>query len=572
MAFVPMIANRFKVPTWALRLYLHASWHERIVLAVLGVVLVVSATMVTVRTYHNNTNLIPQSGGSYTEASFGQPHYLNPILAPASDLDIDITQLVYAPLFSLDASLNLQNELADRYELSGDHKTYTIYLKHGVAWHDGQPFTADDVVFTIRSIQTPDYGSPLLNAFQGVEVSKIDDYTVTFKLKQPYAPFLSSLTVGMVPHHVWENVAPKNAALAEQMLKPVGTGPYKFSKITTRRKTGEIISLELIRNPAYFGSRPYLDSIIFTFYPSHEEAFQALESGRADGVGFLPLQLFQQATQRQNLTTKRLLLPQYFALFFNQEKQAKLKSPELRQALTLAIDRRQLVSQALHNEGEALAVPLLAHPPVTPEDFPVPAPDIEAAKKILDDAGWKDVDGDGIREKNDDRLHLTISTTDWPEYVRTAELVQQQWRAIGVETEIKHFGAGTVQQSVVRPRDYDILLFGEILSAFPDPYPFWHSSQVKSPGLNLSLLQDKDIDRLLEDARQSSDPEQQKQKYTEFVHRFTDLKPAIILYQPHYLFASTQKVHSETTAEAALPSDRFNNIANWYVKTRRVWK
>lgn len=567
-----MIGNRFKVPAWALRLYMQASLHERIIVAVLAALLLASGLIFIVRTYRNNTTLVPQSGGTYTEASFGQPRYLNPILAQASDLDIDITRLVYSPLFSLDNSLNVQNELAERYELSADRKEYTIYLKQGVTWHDGEIFNADDVVFTIRSIQTPDYGSPLLNAFQGVEVSKVDDHTVLFKLKQPYAPFLSSLTVGITPQHVWENVAPKNAALAEQMLKPVGTGPYKFSEITTRRKTGEIISLELVRNPSFFGTRPHLDTIVFTFYPTHEEAYQALEGGRADGISFLPLQLFEQAVQQRSLTIKRLFLPQYFALFFNQEKQPKLKSAELRQALSAALDRHQIVSDALHHEGEPLAAPLIAHPPITPNDFPPGTTDIEAAKKLLDDAGWKDIDGDGVREKNDERLHLTISTTDWPEYVKTAELVQQQWRAIGVETEIKHFGAGTIQQSVVRPRDYDVLLFGEILSAFPDPYPFWHSSQIKSPGLNLALLQDKDIDRLLEDARQSSDPEQQKQKYTEFLRRFANLKPAVILYQPHYLFAASSKVHSEDVAQATLPSDRFNSIESWYVKTRRIWK
>lgn len=569
-----MIGNRFKVrpPAWAVRLYRHASLTERLLLAALGLLLIVSAAIAIVRFYRNHTTIVPQSGGTYTEASFGQPRYLNPILAQASDLDVDITRLVYSPLFSLDSSLQLQNELADHFEVSDDGKEYTIHLRSGVTWHDGQPFTADDVVFTIRSIQTPDYGSPLLTAFQGIDISRVDDLTVLFKLKQPYAPFLSSLTVGIVPQHVWESIPPKNAALAEQMLKPVGTGPYRFSEITTRRKTGEIISLHLTRHQAFYGQQPYLDDIVFTFYPTHEETFQALTSGRADGLGFLPLPLLDQAKQRRALITKRLFLPQYFALFFNQEKQPLLKNAAVRSALAAALDREHIVHEALHIEGQALSVPLLPHPPITPDELPLSPPDPAAARTLLEEAGWKDVDNDGVREKNDQRLHLTITTTDWPEYVKTAELVQQQWRAVGVETDVKAVGAGTVQQSIVRPRDYDVLLFGEILSALPDPYPFWHSSQAKSPGLNLSLLQDKDIDRLLEEARQSSDPEQQKQRYTEFVQRFNELKPALVLYQPYYLFASRRHVHSDEATQATLPSDRFNNIENWYVKTRRAWK
>lgn len=518
-----------------------------------------------------NTHLIPREGGSYREAAIGQPRYLNPILAGSNDVDMDITRLVYSSLFRLDENLVLQNDLAERYELSSDQKQYTIYLRKDVRWHDGQPFTADDVVFTIRSIQTSDYGSPLASSFQGVDIEKVDEATVKFTLKQVYAPFLNILTVGIAPHHVWETIAPKNAALAEQILKPIGTGPFQFAEMAQKRKTGEITTFRLVRNEHYYGQRPYLDDMSFVFFPTHEEAMAALTAGRVDGMGFLPLQLLEMVSERSSLSLHHLILPQYFGLFFNQTKNPILADIGVRNALALAINRPELVEKALFGQGEPLHLPIPPGGPAYNDQLAPPEPNAEVARQNLEDAGWKDTNGDGIREKKNQELRLKITTTDWPEYVRTADLIRQQWQAIGVKVDIDHVGAGTIQQTIVRPRDYEVLLFGEILSAEPDPYPFWHSSQIKSPGLNFALFKDKDVDRILEQARQTTDAEKRRQQYGEFQAKILDLKPAIILYRPYYLYSAGTKVRGIATRQAGLPSDRFNGVSSWHVKTKRVW-
>ena len=276
------------IPTRVRHLWLSMTAREKAAMLALGIVFLVSATLSITGYIGRNTILIAESGGAYREAAVGQPRYLNPILAPTSDLDLDITRLVYSSLFKLNRKLELENDLATGYEISTDQKTYTVKLRDDVTWHDGEPFKADDVVFTIRSIQTPDYASPLFSSFQGVDVEKVDDSTVRFKLQQPYALFLTSLTVGIAPQHVWEDIPPKNASLAEQILKPVGTGPFKFSEIATRRKTGDITGLTLIRNDAYHQQKPYLEEINFLFYPSHEEAVQALLGSQVDGLSSPP--------------------------------------------------------------------------------------------------------------------------------------------------------------------------------------------------------------------------------------------------------------------------------------------
>jgi peptide/nickel transport system substrate-binding protein len=560
------------IPAPVKTLYDHMSNLERGILSALVLLLLASGITSLINIVYNNTKLVPQIGGSYREAAVGQPRYLNPVLAGANDIDVDITRLVYSGLFRLDANLQLQNDLATGYEVAQNQQEYTVRLRSDVRWHDGEPLTADDVIFTIRSIQTPDYGSPLGASFQGVEIEKVDDHTILFKLKQPYAPFLHSLTVGIVPEHVWSAIAPQNALLAEQMLKPVGSGPFRFSELATRRKTGEITSLRLLRNEHYYGKRPYLDEISILFYATHDDALQALAGGKVDGIGFLPLHLREKVADRRSLQVHRLLLPQYFGLFFNQQRNSILGEAGVRSALALATNRRQIVDEALQGEGDPLHLPI-------PPDIVSPAPELqepaynpEAAKQNLKESGWEDADGNGIREKKDQQLKVKITTTDWPEYVRTAEIIRDQWKQIGVEVEIESLGAGIIQQAVVQPREYEILLFGEILTPNPDPYPFWHSTQTRSPGLNFSLFRDKDVDRLLEDARKITDPEQRNEKYRQFEGKILDLNPAIILYRPYYLFATKQTVRGVEAHLAGLPSGRFNNSENWHVRVRRVRK
>ncbi len=545
---------------------------ERGLFLFFGTILFIAILLGITGYIQRHSSFVPQEGGTYTEAVVGQPRYINPILASSSDIDSDISRLVYSSLFTLDSKLNLQNDLAESYELSQDKKTYTVHIKHNVVWSDGKPLTADDVLFTIKSIQSSQYASPLASSFQGVQVQKIDDYTVSFTLQQTtYAPFLSNLTVGIAPKHVWENIAPKNMGLADQELKPVGSGPYKFQELVTKKKTGEATSIKLVRNNSYYGDRPFISTIQFTFFNSHEDAVAALTSGKVNGIGYLPVSLLTTIQHHPTLQIHKLLLPQYFALFFNASKNAALGDAGVRAALALATDRTAIIQDALQGQAEFMGTPIPSGM-FDFSDIKNPVFDIQKAQQNLDDAGWKLNTQDGTRSKDGKQLHVTITTTDWPEYVKTAQIIQQQWKQIGVQVDITNVGTNTIQQTVVGPRDYEILLYGENLAADPDPYSFWHSSQVKSPGLNLSLLSDKQTDQFLEQARKATDTNQRQDALHGFTERFLDINPAIILYRPYYLFVEKSNVQGMGIDHGALPSDRFNDIEHWYVQTTRVWK
>ncbi len=556
---------------WWKTIYFHMSAREKAILMLFGITIGVACILSVTGYVKARSSFIPKEGGSYTEAVVGQPRYINPILANTNDVDLDISRLVYSSLFKLDTKLALQKDLAESYEISTDNKTYTVRIRQNIQFHDGRSLTADDVVFTIQSIQTPDYDSPLASSFQGVHVEKVDDYTVKFTLqKTAYAPFLSSLTVGIVPKHVWENVPPKSAGLAEQQLKPVGSGPFSFQKIVTKKKTGETSSIKLARNTSYYGTHSYISSVIFDFYATHEEALKALITGKADGIGYLPIGLLEQTQRHPSLNIKKILLPQYFGLFFNATKNNILADAGVRATLALATDREELIREALHGEGEFMGTPIPSGI-FDFSDIKNPVYDIAKAKQNLDDAGWKVEGENGIRKKDGKQLRFTITTTDWPEYVKTAELIQKQWRQAGIQVDISSQSTGIIQQAVVGPRDYEILLYGENLAADPDPYSFWHSTQIKSPGLNLSLLQDKETDAFLENARKATDPKKRQEALHQFVQRFLDINPAIILYQPSYLFVQHNSVQGSAMDHGALPSDRFNDAASWFVQTKRIW-
>jgi peptide/nickel transport system substrate-binding protein len=267
-------------------------------------------------------------------------------------------------------------------------------------------------------------------------------------------------------------------------------------------------------------------------------------------------------------------LPQYTAIFFNQAANSVLESQAIREALALAIDKAKIVSEALDNEGEIIHVPILP-------GFPGYNPDIKKydfdpirAQEILDEEGWELVEenGQNIRRQGDQILEFILTVVNQAEQMKTAEIIEELWEKIGIKVEIHLMNNQIVEKEVLKPRDYQILLFGEIVGMDPDPYPFWHSSQAEYPGLNLALFKNKDADKLLEEARKTTNIEERSNKYKEFQNILADEIPAIFLYNPYYTYGVNNKVKGIESIYITTPSDRFASIQDWYVKTKRDWQ
>ncbi len=545
--------------------------HERRLLVGSCAIFIIGALWSLILVVRQWTELVPREGGTYREGIVGQPRYIVPFLARTNDADMMLSRVVYSGLMKIAAEDTLAPDLAETVTVSDDGTTYTAKLREGLRWHDGEPVSADDVVFTFQTIQNPDTKSPSAPSFQGVTVTKVDDRTVTFKLREPYAPFLYNLTSGIAPQHVWAGINPKNIALAEQNLKPIGTGPFQFKKLR-KRSLGEVLEIELERYEGYHGERPYLDEMAFTFFESHEELLRAFQRQQVDGMSFVPPSSVTETEQVRQARIHRVKLPQYFAVFFNQARNPALADKSVRTALDLATDRDTLIQEALHGEGVRADAPIPAGFLGYTQNPRRAEFNIDKATQNLDEAGWKDANGDGIREKGEVKLSFTLVTTDWPEYVKTAELMAKMWREVGADVRIESKTVGTVQTEAIRPRNYDALLYGEVLGADPDPYPFWHSTQTHDPGLNLALYKDRDADKLLEEARKTTDIVKRSETYQRFQERLVENAPAIFLYSPLYTYAVRESVQGTMYDALPLPAERFTTVSSWYVRTKRVWK
>lgn len=609
------------------------SKRERLLFRFSVLVLLVGAVWFGISIADNYRVHIPAVGGRYTEAVVGSPELINPIFAPLNDVDMDITRLVYSGLMRVDDKQRIVPDLAVSSTISEDKQVYTFKLREDVLWHDGETFTANDVVFTIGMIQNTEVNSPLLVSFQGVHVEAVDDYTVRFTLAEPFAPFLSSLTVGILPEHIWFDISPERVPLAQKNLQPVGTGPFMFKKLL-KDETGFIYQYELERSPQHYRQAPFIKEFVFQFfveYASDTGAIHHLRQQNVDGLHFVPNDLREQA-QRKHINLYTLQMPQYTALFFNRERQPALEDEDVRTALVYALDKDRILREALNGEGQVIDSPILpGFPGYNPEIEKTPY-SVAEANELLDKewdrfsaeeyremrkgqlvSEWlaanpvtstEEVGGDTGEEgdvvpeipeevnaqieehldteineaqtfyrKDEDGniLEIKLVTTDTEEYKHAAEQIAGFWQELGVKTMFEFVDAKEFSHQVLKGRSYDVLLYGVIVGSDPDQYPFWHSTQVDFPGLNLAGYINRNADALLEEAREASDEEKVIEAYKKFQDMILTDRPATFLYMPTYTYAVSDKIKGIDLTRIFNPADRFTDVANWYIKTEGKW-
>lgn len=544
---------------------------ELLTVRIFGSLIIVSAFVLLGQFFFGRVSSVPVAGGEYKEGLVGAPVYINPLYSLANDVDADIARLVFSGLLKYDSDLNLKPDLAESYEISADNLTYTFHLKKNIKWHDGSDFKADDVVFTVSLFQNSSYKSPLARSFQNVKVEKIDDYTVKFTLTEAFAPFLSALTFGIVPENIWSNIDSSNALLTELNLQPVGTGPYKFDSYSKDRQ-GNIQEYTLVKNNDYYNQKPYIDKIIFKFYPDFQSAFSALKSKDIEGISYIPTYLEKEAGEQNGLNLYNFYLPQYSAIFFNQTNNDSLKDINVRKALAYAIEREKITDEILNGKARIIDSPILPdtigyNSSIDKYNF-----DRQKAMQILEEGKWVYTEENGIkskyRMKDKKELQVTLTTVDQPEYVKIAELIKSEWETIGVKTDLQTIPGQSIKNDYIDSRNYQALLYSVIAGSDPDPYPFWHSSQRQAPGLNLSMYYNKTIDGIIEDARKTNDLQKRSEKYAQFQVDLTKDLPAIFLFNPQYIYAVSDKIKGINMQKINVPSDRFAGIENWYIKTK----
>lgn len=559
---------------------------ERLALYALSVILVVSALVLVIQVSHDFSVVVPARGGTLTEGEIGPARFINPLLA-VSQADQDLTQLVYSGLLRANADGTYSPDLAESYSISPDGTVYTFKLNPNAKFSNGTPVTSADVVFTVQLAQNPDIKSPQEADWEGVQVSAPDTETVVFTLPHPYAPFLQNATLGILPKSLWENVSAEEFPFSPLNTKPVGSGPYEVSGFKTD-STGSPIRYDLVPNPNFGLQSPLLANITMLFYPDDPSLIAALNGGQINAIaGVSPSDLPQIKAGGEELL--QVPLPRVFGVFFNESHNPVLADPSVRSALTEAVDTQTIVNDVLGGYGAPLNSPIppgvlgqapqtiVSTPPfsVTASTSPVVSADIQAAQATLQRGGWTFNQTTGAwtkgTGKNAQTLSLTLSTADQPELVATANAVAADWQAAGVQVSVQVYPLSDFDNTILRPRSYDAILFGEVVGRTADFFAFWDSTQRNDPGLNLAMYANSQADSILSQARGTSDPDSRDKLYEQFAQIVQKDEPAVFLYAPDFLYVIPQDLQGVQLGALTQPSDRFLNVYQWYDQTSRVW-
>ena len=541
---------------------------EKMVLAVLLVLTVTSGIFSFGRLYANYTEAVPAEGGSYREGIIGQPRFINPLLA-TTDTDRSIVKLVFAGLYKLDAIGNVVPDMAEAMPaVSENGQEYTVKIKSNSKWHDGTPVTADDIVFTIQTLQNGDFNSPRRGEWQSTIVEKVDDSTILFKLNAPSAPFLNNLTLPIISKKNWESVSPADFVLSLGNIEAVGSGPYIVKEV--RKSTqGTVQSIHLESFSDYHNRPAYIESVKLSFYEDIEGVLTAIHGKQIDGFGFSPFDQSVRLDEDNNeFKVTQLDLPQYQAVFFNTSNKL-FSDVRVRKALQTGTDIQTIINTVYNGQGRALNGPILRqHVEGLPDA--VISNDLENAKALLDSAGWKLDEGSNVRKKNGAELAFTLSTNNFALNTKTAELLAGQWQKLGVKVTLNIQPTKELTENAIRPRNYDALLFAQKLGADPDPFLFWHSSQVRNPGLNLSLYSNTTADKLISEARAATDKTIRDEKYRLFQDVIQADAPAIFLVQNVFSYAQKSDIKGISLNSLSDTTARFYDLPNWYIDTKRV--
>ncbi|MEA3449580.1 MAG: ABC transporter substrate-binding protein [Patescibacteria group bacterium] len=596
--------SKSRIPTWRQFKYInkYLSLTEKWI--VYGAVLLIflSVFYLSVSFYFNNLQIVPISGGVYTEGLIGSPKHINPLYASINDVDNDIAALVYSSLFKRGKNGELKKDLLENYSISEDNKEYTFYIRDNVYWHDGAKLNVDDILFTIAAIQDQQYKSLLRPSLVGVDTVRLDDYSFKLILSEPYVAFLEILTFGILPADLWAQVPSESAFLAELNIMPIGSGPYKFDSFS-KNKNGIIQEYNLARNPDYYGQVPKVD-ISFVFFVDFIEAIAALNANSINGISYLPQDLKEQILTPKAYHYNELYLPQLTLIFFNQERNPALADKAVRQALIFGLNRGEIINNVLGSNAYIANGPILANNFAFNTNTEKYNFNRTKAEELLDSVDWKLVEinsaniataeaelessdeetkkeaketlamGEGQwRKKDNNFLVIEIKTVERNENELILGAIKGFWEELGVKTVIDIVPITRINNEVIKTREFDALFYGQVMGADPDPYAFWHSSQTGENGFNIANFVNKEADKLLEDARLIFDQGERQKKYFRFQEIIAEETPAIFMYSPIYTYIQSNNLKGFQVKNIFTPKDRFSNINDWYLKTGKklVW-
>ncbi|MEK9154535.1 MAG: peptide ABC transporter substrate-binding protein [Patescibacteria group bacterium] len=546
-----------------IKLFKSFSRKEIIVFVVLFLAFLVSASLLLAKFISVNTKILAVSGGKYAEGAVGQPAFVNPVLA-STDVDRDLVELIFSDL----------ERMAENYKSDETGKIWRYRLKENLFWHDNRPITSDDIIFTIEAIKNPDSYSPLFISWQGVSVNRISEREIEFKLPGSYVFFKDALRgLKPIPKHIFADIPAANFRLSNYNLEPIGSGPFKFAGFK-KKSDGYIVSYDLAKNENYFGDKAYLDGFSFVFYTDESSLVKAFNMGIIDGLGNVSKESLGKINFPSKIFSFRML--KYYAIFLNPYAQQGLKDKNVKMALSLAIDKNKIIEKSFGRYAVPVAGPLVdGADGFSSLVYPEEIFSLEKSVQVFEASGWT-LGEDNIRQKQFGnelvRLDFNLVVPNNQFLVETANLIKEDWFKAGVKLNLSILPLSSINGDIIKNRDYQMILFGNIIGESPDLFSFWHSSERFYPGYNLALYENKSADNLIELIRKNFNDEKRYSDLASLQSLIIGDQPAFFLYSPNYVYVSKKKLGGLEEYAISLPSDRFKNAEKLFVKTARALK
>ncbi len=495
----------------------------------------------------------------YVEGVVGANSKVNPLFVYQNEVDRDIATLVFSGLTRLSGDGTPEPALAESWDVSSDGRTYTFNLRSGVTWHTGIEFTAADVVFTYNMLGDPALqGDPdQAQLWQSIDCLAGDPRTVTCELPEPFAPFLSYASTGILPKHILEAVTAPNMLDDPFNLAPVGTGPYRLTRM-------DGVHALLVANEEYYLGVPAIEEIEIRFFPTVSSAAAGIVRAEIDGLlvdltidpqDFLTLEGVE-GVERHPFSRSA-----YTSLYLN-NREMPLNDHFVREAIAHAVDVEAIIAELLGDRG------LLAVTPIAPGTWAysdVNAPELELglARNLLDAGGWDLPPGETVRRRNNVELRFSLMTDQDPLRGAIADAISENLAEVGIEAVVVREASNSLVTDFLIPREYQAAIFGWDPGADPDPYPAWHSSQAMGDGRNLAAYTSDEADAIMEAARQTMALEARRDLYAQFQELFVQDVPSVPLYYPVYTYFVSSGVDGIQTGVLFTPASRFANVHEW---------
>ena len=506
----------------------------------------------------------PVPGGAFHEGLVGTFSTANPLYANGT-VDIAVSRLVFAGLLKYDDTNTLVGSLASGYERNETGKIYTVHLRPHLTWQDGAPLTADDVVFTYNTIKNPDAHSTLISGMRGVDVAKVDSTTVRFTLSSALATFPNSLTIGIIPQHILQDVPPASLRTARfNTVSPIGAGPFKWHQLLLDEKAGATnATITLDAFSAYYAGDPKLDRFVIHTYQTMSELTDAYKQRRIRAAGGLTNNptAFKgdSATIIHSFQSTAATM-----VFFNQESSSPINDKVVRTSITYGTDRRAIIDK-LGQTLRTVREPVLIGQFAFDAQYTQPLFNEAKANQLLDAGGWTRKT-DGIRYKNNHKLTFRLYAEDTPDNKVVTTELKRQWKAIGIDADIT-LQPSLYFQSTLQYRGYDAVLHAISIGTDPDVYAYWHSSQADGNGMNFSNYKSKVADTALEAGRTRQDIAQRNVKYKPFLKAWSEDVPALSLFRPKFYYVTHGEVYGLNEHMMNTDADRYYSADQWMIKT-----